>query len=188
MSNRMISLCKSQTKKSDVDKLFNSGKTVTYEELLKCNDLSTAYRNNNPKLIGFLTQPENIEKLLDLLMQSDARSTHKTIISLFQTNNTLLHRFFAVSIDVIQYAFRSLETKYTKNGCFAAGTISEIFSRAMDLWPRDIHNVFKESDNLYNSIISNIEQSFIYYSFKDLIKLDTHPLELFIWCLFISVV
>lgn len=183
----MFSIRKGQTKESDVDKLFNSGKNVTIDDLLKCADLSTAYRNNNPKLIGFLISEENVKALLDLLMQSDARATHKTIISLFQTNNTILHRFFADSKSLSEYAFRSLEKKYTKNGCYAAGTISRILSRAMDMWAVETHQVFQSSDSLYYVIISNIEQSCIYYTIQDLITSDTHQLDLFIWCLFRSI-
>lgn len=182
----MFSYRKAQPKESETEKLLNTG-DVTLEKLLACPDIANAYRNNNPKLLGYLLKEEHVQELYDIIISSKERSTHKTIISLFQTNNTDLHRAFADSIPLSQYAFKSLDHEKTENGCYAAGTMSRILSRAMDMWSVETHQVFKYSEILYGVVITNIDQTCVYYTVQDLISSDSHPLGLFIWCLFTSI-
>ncbi|OHT05561.1 hypothetical protein TRFO_26628 [Tritrichomonas foetus] len=166
---------------SEVLKVLEKSDCTTID-VLKCSDLSSIYRQNDPKLMQFLLDPKHIKDIYDILMRTGARSDHKRIMSLYQTNNTSLHRVFADSIPLTEYAFSPL-VKNDDHSAYAAGTISRILSRALDSWPDEIYDVFHLSNNLYKIVIDNIDKSVVYTTISGIVSEANLIYEL-MWYLF----
>ncbi|OHT06454.1 hypothetical protein TRFO_25572 [Tritrichomonas foetus] len=159
---------------------------VTFEKLLKCSDLSNAYRSNNPKLLAYLLTPEHIKEIFQLLMKTKERKIHKDIVGLYTTSNMSLHRCFIDSLELTEFAFESIDESSGNANQYAAGTMSRFLSRVMDSWPSEIHEVFSLSPKLYNLIINNIDNKIVYYPIYDLITSSQYPIGEFMWNLYRS--
>ena len=155
---------------------------ATTIDVLKCSDLSTVYRQNDQKLMQFLMDPKHIRDIYDILMRTGARYDHKRIMTLYQTSNTSLHRVFADSIPLTEYAFTPLSKNDDKSG-YAAGTISRMLSRALDTWSDEIYDIFHYSDMLYKIVIENIDKSVVYMTLCGIISEANFLFEL-MWYLF----
>lgn len=158
---------------------------VTTIEVLKCSDILNLLRTNDQKLMEFLLQPQHIKDIFDILIQTFARSDHKRVMQLFQTSNVHLHRIFSESIPLTEYALKVL-TGSSDHDMYAAGTISRIFQRAIDLWPDEIYDVFHYSDKLYPMVIENIDKDVVYMTILDSVSDEKEFFSELMWYLFLA--
>ncbi|OHT07347.1 hypothetical protein TRFO_24535 [Tritrichomonas foetus] len=167
---------------------LNSNQKLTIHDIIECEDLPLLLRDKDPKLIGFLLDHENVKVLYDMLMQAKEKKVHKTIMSLYQTSNTCLHRLFADSIDLSEYALRCL-TSDGDEMQYAMGTFSRIISRGFDNWPHEMWQVLRYTNGAINTIISNIDKSCISQAISDLFSTKHYPwICQFMWLLFLAFV
>ncbi|OHT16133.1 hypothetical protein TRFO_13461 [Tritrichomonas foetus] len=159
----------------------------TVDELLKCAGVTSQFRNGNPALISFLLNEKNAKRIFEIIHTNSNRSTQKSILALFQTSNTALHRLFADYLQITEYAISILESDMD-HANFSVGIISRVVSRAFDLWPDDMSEIFRISKTLYKTLITHIDNICVYHSVQDMIT-DTHKgLWLFIWHCFRTLV
>ena len=157
-------------------------------DVLKCSDVLNLLKSKDQKLMEFLLQPQHMKDIFDILSKTFARSDHKRVMQLFQiTNNVDLHRVFAESIPLTEYAL-SVLTRTSDHDMYAAGTISRIFQRAIDIWPDEIYEVFHYSETLYKNVIENIDKDVVYMTILDSISDDKEFFTELIWYLFITLV
>ncbi|KAH0791953.1 hypothetical protein GPJ56_004137 [Histomonas meleagridis] len=159
------------------------------DDLLKCNNLTTQLRNNNPQLMSFLMKPENIKLLYSYFTTKTQRSDQRLLLNLFQTSNVSLHRVFCDSIPLTESILSSLESN-TPAASYGIGSILRILMRAIDLWPEDVASVFRYSATAYRYLVKNICKICVFQSCSDLLPAHAatiHPNVIhFIWVLFLS--
>ena len=98
-----------------------------------------------------------------------------------------MHRIFAESIPLTEYAL-SVLTSPTDHNMYAAGTISRIFQRAIDLWPNEIYDVFHYSDKLYLTVIENIDKDVVYMTLLDSLTDEKEYFTELMWYIFLALV
>lgn len=170
----------------NVKQVLENPKATTID-VLKCSDILNLLRTNDQKLMEFLLQPQHIKDIFDILSQTFARSDHKRVLQLFQTSNVNLHRIFSESIPLTEYAFRVL-TSNSDHDMYAAGTISRVFQKAIDLWPDEIYDVFHYSDKLYKMVIENIDKDVVYMTLLDSVSDEKEFFSELMWYLFQALV
>ena len=159
----------------------------TVDELLKCAGITSQFRNGNPSLIKFLQNEKNAKRIFEIIHSDPSRATQKSILSLFQTSNTSLHRLFAEYLVITEYAISILESDAAHKN-FSVGIISRIISRAFDLWPDDMSEVFRISKTIYKTLITHMDSICVFHSVQDMIT-ETHKgLWLFMWHCFRTLV
>ncbi|KAK8886324.1 hypothetical protein M9Y10_041786 [Tritrichomonas musculus] len=172
---------------TSVKTVLENPKSTTID-VLKCQDVLNSLKSNDQKLMEFLLQPQHIKDIFNILTKTFARSDHKRVLQLFSvTNNVSLHRVFAESIPLTEYALSVLE-KFSDHDMYAAGTISRIFQRAIDIWPDEIYDVFHYSDTLYKTVIENINKDVVYMTISDSMTMEKEFFTELVWYLFISLV
>lgn len=155
------------------------------DDLLKCPGVTSQFRNGNPNLVMFLLTEKNAKRIFEIIRTNPNRATQKSLLALFQTSNTSLHRLFADNLIITEYAVNILEHP-SDHGNFGVGIISRIISRAFDLWPDDMSEVFRISKTIYKSLISHMDNVCIFHSVQDMIT-DSHKgLWLFMWYCFLA--
>lgn len=155
------------------------------DDLLKCPGVTSQFRNGNPNLVMFLLTEKNAKRIFEIIRTNPNRATQKALLALFQTSNTSLHRLFADNLVITEYAVNILEYP-SDHGNFGVGIISRILSRAFDLWPDDMSEVFRISKTIYKSLISHMDNVCIFHSVQDMIT-DSHKgLWLFMWYCFLA--
>lgn len=156
----------------------------TIDELLKCSGIASQIRNDNHCLIDFLLDEKNTKRIFEIIHTNSTRATQKSILGLFQTSNPVLHRTFADNLLITEYAVNMLDSPTTANSNYGVGIISRIISRAFDLWPDDMSEVFRISKTIYKTLIRHIHNTCVYHSIQDMIT-ETHKgLWLFMWYCF----
>lgn len=150
------------------------------DTLLQCHSITSQFRNGNPDLVEYLRKEANMKRLLELIHTNKEREVQKAILALFQTSNTSLHRVLAESITLAEYAASVADTTLD-NTNYSIGIISRIFSRAFDLWPDDMSEIFRLSKTLYRTVISHIDNLCIFHSVQSLISETHKEIWLFMW-------
>lgn len=155
------------------------------DDLLKCPGVTSQFRNGNPNLVMFLLTEKNAKRIFEIIRTNPNRATQKALLALFQTSNKSLHRLFADNLIITEYAVNILEYP-SEHGNFGVGIISRVISRAFDLWPDDMSEVFRISKTIYKSLISHMDNVCIFHSVQDMIT-DSHKgLWLFMWYCFLA--
>lgn len=163
----------------EINKLL-ADPSCTVDALLKCRALVPQVRNNDNSLISFLKQDENMMRLIDLIHTQTDKQTLNTIVSLFQTSNTALHRTFAESIPLADHA-ASVFDNVTELSKYGIGVLSRIITRSCDLWPSDMSEIFRLSSVLYAKCIENIDSLSIFHSIEGLVTESHSGIWLFLW-------
>jgi hypothetical protein len=94
--------------------------------------------------MAFLTDPATVSGLFSLLITATDRSLHRKVIPLFQTPTLDLFELFARNLPLATLALSQLDAS-TAQARYGAGTIARMISRALDLWPLDVLDLFRAS-------------------------------------------
>ncbi|KAH0791252.1 hypothetical protein GPJ56_004872 [Histomonas meleagridis] len=158
---------------------------VTVEEILKCNGVTSLFRNNHPELSNFFLQEKNAKKLIEIIKYSDDKKLKNIVLTLFQSGNTSLYRIFADNLNITEYAFDCLDENTSSNlSNYNIGILSRLISHAFDLWPEDMSEICRLSPNILKKIIIHLDNICIFQTVQDLITAKYHGLWLFLWCCF----
>ena len=153
------------------------------DNLLKCSSLTSQFRNGNKDLVDFLCAEKNSMRIIEIIRDEESRVIQKSILSLFQTSNTSLHRLFADNLTLTEFAMSLVESK-TSHANFSIGIMSRIISRAFDLWPDDMSEIFRISETIYLLIIKHFDNECLFHTVQDLITDSHKSVWLLIWHLF----
>ncbi|OHT11477.1 hypothetical protein TRFO_19011 [Tritrichomonas foetus] len=155
----------------------------TVDDLLKCTSVTSQFRNGNKKLIDFLLIEKNSMRIFEIIKNEPNRAIQKSILGLFQTSNTALHRLLADNINIAEYAISTLEST-SSHAVFSIGIMSRILSRAFDLWPEDMSEIFRISNTIYQTIIKHIDNECVFRTIQDLVTESHKGMWLLMWHLF----
>ena len=159
----------------------------TVDTLLKCSSLTCQFRNGNKKLLEFLQKEQNARRIFEIIHTESNRKTQRTILGLFQTSNTTLHRLLADNIPLCEFALSILE-KESPLREFSFGIISRVFSRAFDLWPDDMSEVMRTSNYCYRLATKHVNNVCVFHLLQDLMT-ETHKgSALWLWHGFMSMI
>ena len=159
----------------------------TLLEILQCSNTAQQFRSGHEGLQERLVNRKAMIEILDILRNSTERSVHKAILSVFQTSNMSLNRFFADDLVVAENAIvKTLEEPNPTAG-FAAGTISRIINRSLDTWPDECGELCRVSDTIYVTVIKHINAPVVYQLLVDLMN-DNHRYDIgiFMWHCFLA--
>lgn len=159
----------------------------TVDALLKCPNLASQFRNSNPKVTEFLTKEKNVHRIIELIHTSRDKVLQKSVISLFQTSNVALHRVFADSIPLTEYAI-SILNQGGEIANYSFGIISRLLSRAFSLWPEDMSDVFRLSSMIYPTLIRKMDMPCVYYMMQDLLTEVHRGTAIFVFHAFMSII
>ena len=148
--------------------------------LLKCGGLLSLFRAGHAGLVGFLKSESSMRRLLELIHTSNDRRTQATLLSLFQTSNTVLHRALAESITLTDFALSVLDDK-SDSSRFGLGVISRILAKVFELWPDDMYEIFRLSTVLYPKIVANIDLLCVFHCAQTLVSALHGDAWLFVW-------
>ena len=148
--------------------------------LLRCRSLVNLFRAGHPGLAAFLKSEPGMRQLLHLIHTTGDRKTQATLLSLFQTSNTGLHRALAESITLTDYAITVLNDRRDV-ARFSVGVISRIVAKAFDLWPDDMCEIFRLSKHLYPNIVQNIDRLCVFHCAQTLVTVLHGDAWLFVW-------
>lgn len=164
------------------------------EDVLSQEDLYTAFRKNNPYLIGYFLGKERnkpggelrMKKIIKHIMETKNKEVQKKFFSLYQMSNTCLHRAFADSTELIETIFEYIDqTDIYKQ--YAFGEFSRILSRAIDLWPEEIWYVFWKIKGALPKVIKNLDSTCIYKSIIDRFnQKNYYNISNLMWYIFLS--
>jgi hypothetical protein len=131
---------------------------------------------------------------VDILTESRERASHKKIIPLFQTNNTCLQKTFENDRESVEYIFDKLDRIRDSSASdsaspsasvrFGIATLSRLLSRAADLWPDGILELFRASNKIYPAIIRNLGDRLVFQTAFDLITENHVGMVEFFWYVF----
>jgi len=164
-----------------------SSPNCTVDTLLRCGSLTSQFRNNNPGLITFLQKEENLKRIFEIIHTSDDKKIQKSILSLFQTSNTILHHSIAYSLPLSEYIIDALEDQSCISR-YSFGIFSRILSRAFDIMPDEMSEIFRVSTKIYPTIIRNINNLCMFKLVQDLITDQHRGIWLFLWYEFLSII
>lgn len=159
----------------------------TVDTLLECPSLTCQFRNGNKRLLEFLQQEPNAHRIYEIIHAEPNRKTQRTILGLFQTSNTTLHRLLADNIPLVEFSLSILDSDSPMRN-FSFGVVSRIFSRAFDLWPDDMTEVMRTSNICYQIAIRHVNNLCVFHLLQDLMT-DTHKgSSIWLWHAFMSMI
>jgi len=162
----------------------NDEEPVSIEQVLQCEDLTNAYKKNDPAFIKYMRQRKHAVGLYEFIATTKDKNVLKPILSLFLTSNTTFHVLFE-DLEVCEYCAKLLDEIESDSGkMFAIGTISRVIIRAVDQSPDFISTNLRISQTIIPRLIAHIDLPTVYQTCLDLISETNKEFETFAWHLF----
>ena len=178
MTSKALFGCSQETL-DEINKVLDDP-TCSVDSLLCCRGLVAQVRCENPRLQEFFKREDSMKRIFCLIHTSSDRAQQASLLSLFQTSNTCLHRALAESITLADYAMSILD-KDTENAKFSAGVVTRIFAKAFDLWPEDMSEVFRLSKTLSITCIEHIDLLSVFYCAQQVVSVLASDVWVFLW-------
>ncbi|EAX87873.1 hypothetical protein TVAG_293360 [Trichomonas vaginalis G3] len=172
--------------KTKIDTLLEDPK-VTVEELLKCDDIQGLYRMNSPKLVSFLTQPNTIKEMFNILKKSNNFQFVRKILGLHISPNTTIIHTIIESGNLVDSLLSVLACENEIHR-YVTGAVASIVLKMFENWPRDTYNILSSTSNNYNRLIKASHIPGIFHLLNRFVT-DSETQnsgKIFVWILYLS--
>jgi hypothetical protein len=163
----------------EVEAILKKG-NATIEEILRAPNLVQQFRAENEMLMERIAHREGLLEILGVVRSSKDRGLQKLILSLFQTPNTCLHHLFARDLALTDAAIAVLDDD-TPTSRYAIGIISQLLSRAVDLWADELTDVFRLSKKIPVVVIRHLNEAVVLQFVSDLTTDSHHRIPTLTW-------
>jgi hypothetical protein len=171
----------------ETTRLLESGHP-SISAVLDSSDFNIEIRNKNPQLLAFLVSPAALEDLVTLLTTNRTRNAHKKFVQLFQGSATEIFSPVARNLTFVRHVVDQLDHFNEEFVAYGVGTLSRMFTRAMDKWPLGVGELIRLSEleppGVLTTLVKHLDKGVVFQGMIDLIS-ETHPeVTLLVWYVF----
>jgi len=155
---------------------------LTFDDLLRSEDLLSEYKSQNVALDGFLGKAAVFERIIEVFVSSSDQKALNVIVSLFTCQNQYLLKKLTQNRKSIEAIFGI----FSKEDSSISGKIilvMNIMVYAFNLREREMYAIFNSSSTIFPILLKNIEQPAVFSLFQTLIS-NISQSQAFLWFFF----